>query len=283
LPKLVREVAADWGLTYDGAPLHGYCALVVPVRTAEAAPAMLKFSWPHDEEEHEYVALKALDGDGMVRLLRADPHRHAMLLERLHAERDLTTLPVLEACEVVAGLYGRIHIAAPPVLRPLTSYIARWGDEMAALTAEAPIPHRLVEQRRSLAADLLADPASVGTMIHGDLHYENVLAADREPWVVIDPKPMSGDPHYEVAAMLWNRWPEALATGDARSAVRRRFDVIVERAGLDEDRARDWIVVRMVDNAWWAVQDAQRLDRPLSGEDHDWLTQCITVAKAVQG
>ena len=83
-------------------------------------------------------------------------------------------------------------------------------------------------------------------MIHGDLHYENVLAGDREPWLVIDPKPMSGDPHYELAPMLWNRWDEAVATGDLRIALRRRFHTLVDAAGLDEDRARDWVVVRMV-------------------------------------
>ena len=162
---------------------------------------------------------------------------------------------MLDACEVVAGVYPRLHVPAPPQLRPLTSYVARWTAQLAALPRDAPVPHRLVEQAVSLGRDLVADEASTGTMIHADLHYENVLAGDREPWLVIDPKPVSGDPHYEPAPMLWNRWDEAAATGDLRTGLRRRFHTLVDAAGLDEDRARDWVVVRMLHNALWELED----------------------------
>jgi streptomycin 6-kinase len=107
-----------------------------------------------------------------------------------------------------------------------------------------------------------------------------VLASDREPWLVIDPKPMSGDPHYELAPMLWNRFDEL--ADDVRGRVRRRFHTLVDVAGLDEDRARDWVVVRMVLNAHWSIEDAVRARRPLTSEDRDWITRCITVTKAVQ-
>ena len=143
----------------------------------------------------------------------------------------------------------------------------------------APIPRRLVEQARSLGEDFVADPATDGVMIHGDLHYENVLAAEREPWLVIDPKPMSGNPHYEVAPLLWNRWDEVLASGNVRAAVRRRFDAIVDVAGLDGDRARDWVVVRMVHNAMWTIEDDPD---GFDVEGQLYLTMCITLAKAVQ-
>ncbi len=280
LPRLVADVVEDWELVFDGPPRHGFCALVVPVRTTDGRPCVLKAAWPHDEEEHEHLALQRLHGDGMVRMYRADPSRHVMLLERLHPE-DLTGPWDLEACEVVAGLYRRIHVPAPPQLRTLTSYVARWDADLAALPKDAPVPRRLVEQALSLDGDLVADPGSVGTMIHGDLHYENVLAADREPWLAIDPKPMSGDPHYELAPMLWNRWQEVVASGDARDAVRRRFHTLVDAAELDEERARDWVVVREVHNALWTVRDAG--PGGLDAEDREWVTRCVTIAKAVQG
>nr|HRD11881.1 aminoglycoside phosphotransferase family protein [Mycobacterium sp.] len=132
---------------------------------------------------------------------------------------------------------------------------------------------RLVEQAAALGADLAAEPATDSRVIHCDLHYANVLAADREPWLVIDPKPVNGDPHYEIAPMLWNRWEEL--GGDVREGVRRRFHTLVDAAGFDEDRARAWVVVRMVHNAMWALQDGPRADP-------GWLTTCISVAKAVQ-
>ncbi|MGZ4461028.1 MAG: aminoglycoside phosphotransferase family protein [Nocardioides sp.] len=281
LPRLLADVAGEWELSWDGEPRHGYCALVVPVRTTGGRPCVLKASWPHPEEEHEHIALQRLQGDGMVRMYRADPRRHVLLLERLHPE-DLTGLWDVEACEVVAGLYRRIHVPAPPQLRSLPSYVRGWSDRLAALPRDAPLPRRLVEQAVSLGRTLADDPDSVGTMVHGDLHYANVLAADREPWLAIDPKPVSGDPHYEVAPMLWNRWDEVVASGDVRDTVRRRFHTLVDAAGLDEDRARDWAVVREVHNALWTIEDALAAGRGLDAADREWVTRCVTIAKAVQ-
>jgi streptomycin 6-kinase len=275
LPRLAADILTEWELSVDGESMYGFCSLVLPVRTPGGEAAVLKLHTDAEAEEsdHEHLALRRWNGDGAVRLLRADPARRALLLERLHP-RDLTELWDLEACEIVADLYRRIHVPALPQLRTQTSYVERWTDDLARLPRRAPIPRRLVEQAISLGRDFVADPRSIGTMIHGDLHYENVLAGDREPWLVIDPKPTSGDPHYEVAPMLWNRWEEL--AGDVRGGVRRRFHTLVDAAGLDEDRARDWVVVRMIHNAMWELQDHP--DAP----DAAWLTACVTLAKSVQ-
>ena len=287
LPRLFVEVLDDWSLTRDGGELwHGYCSLVAPVRTEDGTPAVLKVTFDGDSESaHEALTLQHWQGRGAVRLLRADPHRRAMLLERLE-RRDLMESWDLEACEVVAGLYPQIHIPALPQLATVTSFVDRWLDDLDRLPADAPIPRRYREQALSLGHDLVSDPASVGRIIHGDLHYENVLAAPpdvaptRGEWLVIDPKPMSGDPHYEPAPMLWNRYDEL--AGDLRNGLRRRFHTLVDHAGLDEDRARNWVVVRMVLNASWAVHDALRAERPLDDDERDWITRCIAISKAVQ-
>lgn len=281
LPRLVTEVTDEWGLTLEGPVWHGFCSLVPAVRTVAGTPAALKLTFDGDvESEHEALALQRWSGRGTVRLLRADPHRRALLLERLHRE-DLGTLGYLEAAEVVGGLYGRIHVPAPPQLRTVTSYVGSWLDELATLDRDAPLPRRQVEQALHLGRALVSDPASTGTTVHGDLHDHNVLAAEREPWLVIDPKPMSGDPHYEPAPMLWNRWEE-IAGGDVRTSVRQRFHTLVDAAGLDEGRARDWIVVRVVLNAHWSIQDATRAGRPLDDDERAWITRCIAIVKAVQ-
>ena len=260
--------------------MHGFCSLVLPVRTASGTPAALKITFDGDDEsEHEGIALQRWGGHGVVRLLRADPHRRALLLERLHTE-DLADLWDIEACEIVGGLYARLHVPALPQLRTLTSYVERWTDNLQQMPRNAPIPRRLVEQATALARAFIADEASTGVMVHGDLHYANVLAGDREPWLVIDPKPMNGDPHYEPAPLLWNRWDEL--EGDIRGGVRRRFHAVIDAAELDEDRARDWVIVRMVLNAHWSVADAQRAGRALDPDEQDWITRCIAIAKAVQ-
>ncbi len=82
--------------------------------------------------------------------------------------------------------------------------------------------------------------------------------------------------------MLWNRWDDLVATGNVRDAVRRRFYTLVDAAGLEEDRARDWVIVRMVLNAHWAIEDAQRAERSLRADERDWITKCVALAKAVQ-
>ena len=281
LPRLAQQLLDEWDLAVDGVPGHGFCSLVVPVR-AGTTPAVLKLTFDGDDEsEFEALALQLWGGRGTVRLLRADPGRRALLLERLH-QRDLASVDDLAACEIVAGLYRHLHLPAPPQLRAVTSYVERWVAALGALSRDAPIPRRLVEQCLHLARDLVADPASTGVVVHGDLHHHNVLAADREPWLVIDPKPMSGDPHYEPAPMLWNQWECVTAGGEVRDTVRRRFHTLVDSGGLDEERARDWVVVRMVLNAHWTVEEAQAQRRHLDASERSWVTRCVAIAKAVQ-
>lgn len=269
LPAVVGDLTRQWRLSIDGAATHGYCSLVVPVRNPEGVAAMLKVGFPDQESEHEHIALRRWSGRGAVRLLAADPHHRAMLLERLHS-RDLTSVPDSEACLVVAGLYPAVHVPALPQLRSLSSYVGRWTDELAALPRSAPIPRRLVERAIGLGTDLAIDRSVPDRVLHTDLHYANVLAGVREPWLLIDPKPVNGDPHYEIAPMLWNRWDVIAA--DVRAGVRRRFWTLVDAAEFDEDRSRAWVLVRMAHNAMWALQEA----RP----DPSWVTTCVAVAKA---
>lgn len=269
LPAAVAELATEWDLTLDGEPMHGVCAIAVPVRTGERA-AVLKVGFPHVEAELEHLALRHWAGNGAVELLRADPHRHALLLERLDRD-NLGERWDLEACEIVGELYGKLHIPAPPQFRRLPDVIAPGVERLTSLGTDA-VPRRMVEQASSLGATFVADPQAAGILIHTDLHYTNVLAG-RGDWLAIDPKPLSGDPHYELAPMLWNRWDEL--DGQIRAGVRRRFDTLVDVAGLDEDRARAWVIVRMVLSA------AEVAAQPRTAVARDWLTTCVAVAKAV--
>ncbi|WP_405065399.1 aminoglycoside phosphotransferase family protein [Kribbella sp. NBC_01510] len=277
LPKLTRELLDEWDLRVNGKAFYGNCALVVPVTTADGQSAVLKVQFPHWEAETEHLALRAWGGNGAVLLLRADPRRFALLLERLEP-RDLTTVDALDACEIVGSTYKRLHVPAGPQYRTLSGELTRWLERLRQLPASAPVPHRYVEQAISLSEDFVADPATDGRLIHTDLHYENMLAADREPWLVIDPKPLSGDPHFEVAPLIWNRWDEVVASGDLRFAVRQRFYTAIDAAGLDEVRARDWVIVRQMLNVLWTLEDAGG-DESLP---QDWLTRNIAIVKAIQ-
>lgn len=278
LPRLLADVLADWVLSPDGPPTHRRCALVVPVRSEDRTRAVLKLTFPHADAETEHLALRRWGGRGAVHLLRADPHRFALLLERLKP-RDLRDLPTDDAVAVVAGLYGPLHVPALPQTPRLSAHLTRWADGLAALPRSAPVPRRYVEQAVALARALATDPATDARLLHGDLHDGNVLAGLREPWLAIDPKPLAGDPHWEPAPLLWNRWRAAVGSGDLRAALRHRLWLACDVGGLDPDRARDLTVVRVMVNALWEVEDAAaRGTEP----DRDWLTRQVAVAKAVQ-
>lgn len=252
------DLVAEWNLTADGPALSSRAQ---PVRS-EGPPAVLVVG----ADEHAHLVLRRWNGNGAVRLLRADPHRRALLLERARQE-SLFAVDDAAACEVVAGLYSRLHVSAMPQLPSLPTLLTRWAEDFAALPRSAPIPHRLVEQAVTLCRDLSAEPA--GHVLHGDLHFANVLAADREPWLAVAPTPLNGDPAFEIAPMLWNRWDEV--ADSVRWGVQRRFFALVDAAGFDEDRSRGWVIIRVVR----AAVDA------LSAGPAD-LTRFITLAKAVQ-
>lgn len=285
LPALADEVLTEWELRLDGAAVHGFCSLVLPVRTPRGIAAVLKLHTDADAEEsdHEHLALQRWRGRGAVRLLRADPGRRALLLERLEST-DLADHWEEEACAIVAGLYRQLHVAPMPQLREQATYVRRWAGALAADAKAVPVPRRLVEQALALAGELCAEPATA--VLHGDLHYENVLLGERggDPtWLAIDPKPTNGDPHYELEPMLRNRFEEyGDGAGSVRAGIRRRFHLLVDTAGLDEARARDWVVVRSIVHAHWAFTDARRAHRALSADERDLVTTAITIAKAVQ-
>src|ERR1700735_285518 len=114
-----------WELRPDGPAIPGSGSLVLPVRTSGGQAAVLKVSTANGASEHEHLVLRRWSGDGAVRLLSADPHQHAVLLERLRPEH-LDTPWDVEACEVVAGLYRRLHVPAMPQLASVTSHVERW-------------------------------------------------------------------------------------------------------------------------------------------------------------
>jgi streptomycin 6-kinase len=257
--RVTPDYVEQWQLCPDGPPIHGDGSSVLPVLTADGVRAVLKIG----DAEHEHLALRRWSGRGAVRLLRADPHHRALLLERLSGE-TLRGLPDVDACAVIAGLYCSLHVPAMRQLRTLRTELDHWRRDFSQLPRNAAIPHRLVEQAIGIIGELGDEPQA--TVLHGNLHYATVLAAEREPWLAIAPNPVNGDPHYEVAPMLWSRWDDL--AGDVRDGVRRRFYTLVDAAGFDEERARAWVIVRV-------VRAAMR--------DPDGLTRYVAVAKAVLG
>ncbi|WP_199442783.1 aminoglycoside phosphotransferase family protein [Umezawaea beigongshangensis] len=264
LPALVADQLDRWNVRVAGGARVGAVALVLPVLRRDGAPAALKLQPVDDETAGEPLALRTWDGDGAVRLLGHDPATGTMLLERLDGARDLTALGEEAALEVLGGLLARLSaVAAPPGLRDLGT-IARGllARTPPALAAVADAEDRQLLRTCAAAVGELADEPG-DRLLHWDLHHENVLAAEREPWLAIDPKPLAGDPCFELLPALRDRWPEAVATGDAPRAVRRRFDLLTGVAGLDRRRAAGWTLGRVLQDVLWDLDDGAAAVHPV--------------------
>ena len=265
VPRLVAAGLERWDLAVDGSPRTGWTALVVPVRRGRER-LVLKVTWPHPEARLEHLALRHWDGSGAVRLVAAHPADGLLLLERLDADEDLGEVWTDEACTVIGGLLARLNVPAPPQVVPLAAYLP---PHLERMQRRAAVPRRVVTRTVGLANELLADRGP-GLLLHTDLHDENVLRAPDGRWVAIDPKPLSGHPGFELLPALRNRAAE-MGTGAAfRWSVRHRLSVLAEAAGIDEDQARAWSLLRAGLETSWATEEGEAA-----------VTLCIALAKAL--
>ena len=245
LPALVDRLQRAWELEADGEVLHGYVALVVPVRRVGGRPAVLEVSWLDEETRDEALALSWWGGVGAVTLLASAPEAGALLLDRLDAHRSLHYVREDDAVALAAAVLRRLHVAPPAGLRSTADAAVRWQEELPREWAALGRPGRsdVVAHAAAACAELVSSPGAV-CLLHGDYHYGNVLAhpsgdtSAPAQWAAIDPKPHAGDREFDLVPLLRNRWDELAATGDAGRACRRRLDALVEQAGLERDRAR---------------------------------------------
>ncbi|WP_405166900.1 aminoglycoside phosphotransferase family protein [Nocardia sp. NBC_01499] len=252
LPALAEEYVRRWDLSVDGPVMHGCVGLVLPATRADGSSVVLKLSIVTPETRDEPLALATWDGAGAVRLLDSDPERGVLLLERLDSTRSLVTEPIDEAVRIATGLLRRLAIPAPLGLgRDLRHEAERYAAELPRdwQRLGAPFQRKLLDAAVDACNQL--GPSAARLLTNEDLHYENVLAGTREPWLVIDPKPLIGDPEFTTLSLIWNRRSE--------SALDKRFAAIVDGASLDADRARAWTLVRAVRN-WLDFLDDDDLD-----------------------
>jgi streptomycin 6-kinase len=255
LPNQVSRWQQEWQLRLDGLPQSGAVALVVPVIRADETPAVLKLQPVDEETRGEPIALASWAGDGAARLLESDGASGSMLLERLDAHRSLGSMPEAQAISVIAALLRHLNrLPAPAQLRRLHDIANRMVADAPAIVAKAvhADERSLLTTCTARLAELLTEPVA-RCLLHWDLHYDNVLArlGDQEQWAAIDPKPLAGDPGFELLPALWNRWEEVTATGDTRRAVLRRFDLMINVQCLDGERAAIWTLARVLQNALW--------------------------------
>ena len=195
----------------------------------------------------EAAALAAWDGRGAVQLLMHDVDNGLLLLERLDPDRTLGHVPIADAVVAAASVLRRLAVPAPPgiptLVRRAEELVVELPRSWAALGK--PFERRVVDA--AVDAARTHGPTAGSLLVHRDLHYGNVLAGRREPWLAIDPMPLAGDPELGVARLLWRRFEEGGVAGLAH-----RFETIVDVAGLDLGLARAWTLVHCVEYWLWA-------------------------------
>jgi streptomycin 6-kinase len=258
LPAIVDACAQQWSLSV-GAPIENLAYnYIAPAVGADGCKAMLKIGVPNPELESEIEALTLYDGGGSVRLLAADRGRGALLLERLVPGTQLLALADdEEATRVAAEVMRRLWRPVDAV--PTLPTVARWAAGLGRMRRHfdggtGPLPARLVERAEALFAELLATMESP-VLLHGDLHHGNILRAEREPWLAIDPKGVIGEPAYEPGALLRNMRPELRGGPRPREIMARRVEILAEELGLDRERLLAWGLAQAVLSAWWSIED----------------------------
>jgi streptomycin 6-kinase len=239
LPASVESLLERWSLTlgtvYDGS---ASCAWVASVTCADDTAAALKLGLPHMEGQDEALGLRFWNGDPTARLLMSDDELGAMLLELCEPGTSLRSQSEPEQNQVLATLLHRLW-RTPPArhrFRPLSALMEYWTAETLDQTEEWP-DAELVRDGLRLFAEL-PRTARHEVLLATDLHAANVLRAQRQPWLVIDPKPFIGDPAYDLTQHLFNC--SASLCADPHGTIRRFADLV----DIDQERVRLWTFAR---------------------------------------
>lgn len=264
LPARVSACIERWGLRLD-APYEGsFVAIVFPATRSDGSRAVLKIQYPHRESDTEADALRAWNGEGAVRLLEYDAEHHALLLERCEPGVHLSTVGADEALAVLTRLLPRLWVSAGSPFTSLSDETAGWIAELPRSWERAGRPFERALLDAALdALDHLSGTQGEQVLINQDLHGDNVLRATREPWLVIDPKPLVGERELSLAPII-----RSDELGHCRAQVVRRLDTLSAALRLDRERARLWA---MAQTLAWAFDGSRASPRHL--EIARWLWQ----------
>jgi streptomycin 6-kinase len=258
LSVLAAECAQRWSLTILPPFASMSYNYVAPAVRADGTDAVLKLGVPNPELLTEIEALRLFDGRGIVRLLDADPERGALLLERLKPGTLLSSVTDDEqATSIAAQVMQQLWRPVPPE-HPFPT-VARWAAGLQRLRdrfdgGTGPFPTTWVERAERLFAELI-ESMDEPVLLHGDLHHYNILAAERQPWLALDPKGVVGEAAYEVGALLRNPCSRILGEPGVRRISARRLDQLAAELGFDRERLVGWGVAQAVLSAWWVYED----------------------------
>ena len=263
LPSMLIEYEARWHMTI-GVPVSNLSFnYVAPVVLADGTEAMLKTGLT-DEFPSQPEALKHFGGHGMTRLLAYDEQDEVMLMERLKPGLSLRTVKDDEAAISAAiQVMRQLWKPLPEQHYPFPT-IQDWGEGFARLRkmydgGTGPFPAVIYDRAEKLYAELSAS-MSEGVLLHGDLHQDNILSAEREAWLAVDPKGVIGEPAYETGSILRNFWPDILTVPNPKRLMARRIDQFAAELGFERERIYSWAFSQAVLSVIWNVEDNREIE-----------------------
>lgn len=262
---LVATMLQRWHLAAGEPYTGGESGAVLRVTTSEGRPAVLKVGFPHWEGSWEAVALDSWGERFAPEVMRQDAWTWALLLERIEPGGPLSRYrgPVDRALEIAARLFFEAVVTRrpqelPPGIPTLAEVVSRY---VADATGRLADQHEVLESwggshslERIFADTMeLADSDRRSVMLHGDLNPGNIIQRGQQ-WVLIDPKPMMGDPEFDLFPLVEQLGSPLLTPGPAR-VLARRLDRVSALVGCDTARAARWCVARAALNVSWLIND----------------------------
>ncbi|MFI9825016.1 aminoglycoside phosphotransferase family protein [Streptomyces sp. NPDC052013] len=279
LPETAERAVAERELTVERVQVPGgRSSLVVLVRTADGTPAVLKLAPRRARPESERAALAHWGGRGAVQLLEPqlrEPSAGAegvLLLERLHPDVSVRSLPEAKALLEAAGTLRRLWVEPPDdhVFETVEERTGRQADAMRASAAGDPEVGALVEAALSARDELVAS-APASRLLHGTFRQSKVLAGERMPWLAVGPDPVVGECAFDLARLVRDRVEDLIAQPSGAATTRRRVKRLAESLEVDQERLRGWTLFRAVESGVRARRVGREQDAELLLEFAGWL------------
>lgn len=243
LPRLLPGLVHEWGLKL-AAPFEKATVSYVAPAIRGTERVVLKVQWPHEECAYEAGALRTWDGGGAVRLLAHDEKRHALLLEQCRPGTALAAAKSVDPIAVLIGLLPRLWKPAGPPFKSLSAEAKEWSATLHSdwEAAGKPCERKLVDAAAEFIGQL-ASSQSENVLVHQDLHGDNIVAAERQPWLAIDPKPLLAEREFSLAPIV-----RSFEFGHSQTEVIKRLDRLSVGLSLDRERVRGWAIAQTM--AW---------------------------------
>ncbi|MFE2281954.1 aminoglycoside phosphotransferase family protein [Streptomyces sp. NPDC059454] len=275
LPEVARGAVAQRELTVERVQVPGgRSSLVVLVRTAGGTPAVLKLAPRRARPESERAALAHWGGLGAVQLLEPVPGatEGVLLLERLHPDVSVRSLPEAKALLEAAGTLRRLWVDPPEGhgFETVAERTERQARAMRASAAADPEVAPLVEAALTAREELLAAPPE-HRLLHGTFRQSKVLSGERMPWLAVGPDPVVGEHAFDLARLVRDRVEDLIAQASGATTTRRRVKRLAESLEVDRERLRGWTLFRAVESGVRARRVGRERDAELLLEFASWL------------